>query len=113
MTRSITQNQDRRRYVRHKVEAPCKIIEAKTGRAIPGITRDVSLGGLLVALRTPQELHAGDTIRIGVAWRGQAVIDELSMSDARVTRVFPPFNGQQTVAIQRIAEVPMPARAAA
>lgn len=92
---------DRRRHIRHKVEAPCKIIEAKSGRAIAGTTRDVSLSGLLVALRTPVELKQGDTIRIGVAWRGQAVIDESSMSEAHITRVFPIYNGQQTIAIQR------------
>lgn len=104
---------DRRRHIRHKVEAPCKIIEAKTGRAIPGATRDVSLSGLLVALRTPIELQAGDTVRIGVAWRGQAVIDESSMSEARVTRVFPAFEGQQTIAIERVATPAAAARRAA
>lgn len=94
---------DRRRHIRHKVEAPCKIIETKSGRAIPGATRDVSLSGLLVALRTPVEFQQGDSIRIGVAWRGQAVIDEATMADARVTRVFPAFDGQQTIAIERAA----------
>ncbi len=93
---------DRRRHIRHKVEAPCKIIEAKSGRAIAGTTRDVSLSGLLIALRTPVELKQGDTIRIGVAWRGQAVIDESALSEARITRVFPIYDGQQTIAIQRI-----------
>ncbi len=104
---------NRRRHIRHKIEAPCKIIEAKSGRAIPGATRDVSLGGLLVALRTPIELHEGDTVRIGVAWRGQAVIDESSMSEARIARVFPAFEGQQTIAIERIAEPVVAARRAA
>ena len=92
---------DRRRHIRHKVEAPCKIIEAKSGRAIAGTTRDVSLSGLLIALRTPVELKAGDIVRIGVAWRGQAVIDESTLSEARIARVFPIYNGQQTIAIQR------------
>lgn len=94
---------NRRRHIRHKVDAPCKIIEAKSGRTIAGTTRDVSLSGLLVALRTPVELKPGDRIRIGVAWRGQAVIDESTLSDARITRAFPIYDGQQTVAIERIA----------
>lgn len=95
---------DRRRYVRHRVESPCKIVEVKSGRPLSGITRDVSLGGLLVALRTPTELLPGDRIRIGVAWRGQAVLDEASLAEAEVVRALPPFNGQQTVAIRRIAK---------
>jgi hypothetical protein len=94
---------DRRRHIRHKVEALCKIIEAKSGRTIAGTTRDVSLSGLLIALRTPVELKQGDTIRIGVAWRGQAVIDESALSEARITRVFPIYDGQQIIAIQRVA----------
>lgn len=94
---------NRRRYVRHRVESPCKIVEIKSGRAISGVTRDVSLGGLLVALRTPTELTPGDRIRIGVAWRGQAVLDMNALSEAEVVRALPPFNGQQTVAIRRIS----------
>jgi len=105
--------QDRRRHVRHRVESPCKIVEAKTGRTLAGVTRDVSLGGLLVALRTPTDLVPGDRIRIGVAWRGQAVLDVAALSDAEVVRTLPSYNGQQTVAIRRIAAPAEQARKAA
>lgn len=105
--------QERRRHVRHRVESPCKIIEIKSGRALSGVTRDVSLSGLLVALRTPTELVPGDRIRIGVAWRGQGVLDVSTLSEAEVIRALPPYNGQQTVAIRRIAAPAQQARKAA
>jgi c-di-GMP-binding flagellar brake protein YcgR len=93
---------DRRRYIRHRVESPCKLIELKTGRALPGITRDVSLGGLLVSLRTAIPFQAGERIKIGVAWKGQAVLDANTLTDAEVVRASPLFDGQQTLAIRRI-----------
>lgn len=96
------QPEDRRRHVRHLVESPCKVVELKTGRSLPGRTRDVSLGGLQVTLRTPVELAVGDRLRIGVAWRGQAIIDEALMSEVEVVRCGPWYNGQQTLAIRRI-----------
>lgn len=94
--------QDRRRYIRHRVESPCKLIELKSGRSLPGITRDVSLGGLLVSLRTSIPFQAGERIKIGVAWRGQAVLDASTLTDAEVVRASPLFDGQQTLAIRRI-----------
>ena len=104
---------DRRRNVRHRVESPCKIVEVKTGRLMAGVTRDVSLGGLLIAIRTPTDLLPGDRIKIGVAWRGQAVLDVAALSEAEVVRALPSFNGQQTVAIRRVDQQAQQARRAA
>jgi hypothetical protein len=58
---------DRREYVRTAVQRPCKMFDPRTRRYVPGLTRDVSAGGLAIDVPRLMDIQPGDTLHIGVA----------------------------------------------
>jgi hypothetical protein len=78
---------DRRREVRSPSTLLCKVRPVTGGRAIPGVTRDLSSHGALVELRWPTNVQAGEAVRVGVATPGTVLFRDEDLAPARVVRV--------------------------
>ena len=58
---------DRREHPRVCVQRPCKMFDPRTRRYLPGVTRNVSSGGLAIDVPRLTSLKPGDTLHVGVA----------------------------------------------
>ena len=59
---------DRRRFLRHAVVRPCKIVDSRSLRpSAAGSTTDVSEGGSLVCVQRDRMYAPGDQVEIGIA----------------------------------------------
>lgn len=91
---------ERRRDARLDLHRPVKLQCNLTGRFIPARTRNLSVGGALIELRTRTPLLSGQTIRVGIADHDrQAILAHASMTPARVVRSLA-HDGLQQVAIE-------------
>ncbi|MEM7624873.1 MAG: PilZ domain-containing protein [Planctomycetota bacterium] len=82
-----TLTRDRRRHVRVPYERPVKIRCAVTGKYIAGQTLDISDGGCLMWLDGRQSVKAGQSVRVGIAYRtNQTLILADDMVEGTVVR---------------------------
>ena len=58
---------DRREHSRTAIQRPCKMFDPRSRRYVPGLTRDVSAGGLAIDVPRILDIKPGDTLHIGVA----------------------------------------------
>lgn len=78
---------ERRRYARTPLDRPLKLICSATGKLVAARTRNVSAGGLLLETEHPVPLAAGNHLKVGVAWPGQAaVLGQRQLAGATVVR---------------------------
>ncbi len=78
---------DRRRHVRMPLERPVKVRSGVTGRYIAGRTVDISDGGCLLRLEGFHHLAAGQSVRVGIAYRpGQSLLLADDMLEGTVVR---------------------------
>ncbi len=93
--------QDRRRFARHAVVRPCKIVDARSLRpSAAGSTTDVSEGGSLVSVQRDRMFSPGDQVEIGIAWSRNPLIASEEMVQARVVRVLPIDHHHQALALE-------------
>ncbi len=91
---------DRRQHARLNISRPAKVYLPRANQFVPGSTRDVSVGGLLLEVRSPRPLNIGDTLDVGVAWTREAVLSTARMLHGRVVRVQTRSDGQQSLAVE-------------
>ena len=60
------EREDRRRHPRERVEAPCKVYQAATGKYLAGRARDVSRSGVMIELLPGPALLPGEAVGIGM-----------------------------------------------
>lgn len=78
---------DRRRYPRVPCDRPVKVRCGVTGKYVAGQTLDVSDGGCLMRLDGDQSVKAGQSVRVGIAYRtNQALILADDMVEGTVVR---------------------------
>ncbi len=104
---------ERRAEPRQDVARPCKIFIRKIGRYLPGMTWNLSTGGVLIQTqRLP--LQPGDRLCVGVALkRRQAVLPAGEMLEGEVVRTFSTTADRMALAIRFLSEVVAESRAAA
>jgi c-di-GMP-binding flagellar brake protein YcgR len=91
---------ERRSSVRRPLVRPCKVFEPRGHRYISGCTRNVSPGGMLIALDRCLPLEIGDRLYVGTASsRRQALLRADDMVEARVVRVLS-HEGETILAVQ-------------
>lgn len=97
----INIEQDRRESPRINVKRPCKVYDPKGRKYLAGITRDVSTGGMLLALNHPVALKPGDQVFVGVAQkRRQALLRTRDMTEAEIVRTLSSTAGETVLAIR-------------
>ena len=90
---------DRRAHPRAAADVGCKVLRANVARYLAARSRDVSRGGALLELRTPSPLAHGESLDIGLAWTGEAMLPRGGAIRARVVRATPLHAGIQRVAV--------------
>ena len=78
---------DRREHPRTSVQRPCKMFDPRTRRYLPGMTRDVSAGGVAIDVPRVVDLKPGDVLHVGVAMkRRDQLLNGAQMLKATVIR---------------------------
>jgi c-di-GMP-binding flagellar brake protein YcgR len=78
---------DRREHPRVAVQRPCKMFDPRTRRYLPGVTRDVSAGGVAIDVPRLVDLNPGDMLHVGVATkRRDQLLSATQMLKATVIR---------------------------
>jgi hypothetical protein len=78
---------DRRAHERLPVERPCKVYDARSGRYLAGMTRDISGGGMLLQLSRAAVIEPGAELYVGIAEkRRQTLLRAAEMMRVRVAR---------------------------
>ncbi len=105
---------DRRRSPRAVLSRPCKIHHVPTGRYWPGVTWDISSGGVLLGVDAPRDLKPGDAIELYISWSSRPLLKSEDCIIAEVKRVLPRTDGRQFVGLEFAEQLTlMPAQAAA
>ena len=78
---------DRREHTRTAVQRPCKMFDPRTRRYLPGVTRDVSAGGVAIDVPRLTDLKPGDVLHVGLAMkRRDQLLNGAQMLKATVIR---------------------------
>ena len=91
---------DRRRHPRVQLERPCKLHEPRSGKYVSAMTRDLSVGGLLIDVPRLLDLKPGDMLHVGVAIkRRQGLLLAKEMIEATVVRAMQTVDDHTTLAV--------------
>ncbi len=90
---------DRRTASRVGVELPCKVWHPRALRFLPGVTRNLSRDGAMLALRGGAPFREGERVRVGLpASAGPIVVRSADMIEGTVVRTTNE-EGQMVVAV--------------
>jgi hypothetical protein len=95
---------ERRRHHRHDTEIACKVRCAATGRYLGALTSDLSPGGAMLTVQTPQALRNGETVEVALRTDGGPIVRRSELVPARVVRCSAIVDRHQVVAVQFDAE---------
>ncbi len=104
---------ERRSGPREDMARPCKIFIRKIGRYLPGMTWNLSTGGVLIQTqRLP--VQPGDRLCVGVSLkRRQAVLPAGEMLEGEIVRIFSTTADRMALAVRFLSAVAAENRAAA
>lgn len=93
-------SQDRRNHTRIPIVRPAKLYCPATRRYVPGVTANVSAGGVLLACPAERAPALGETICLGVSLHGSGLLKQEQLTPAVVVRVEPAFAGMRRLGVQ-------------
>ena len=107
-----SQGSERRRFRRTNVDRAGKVYIRHALRYLPVRAVDVSLGGLLLEIKTDRPLHIGEPIDVIIGDGQSAVVGGDDVVEARIAHVRPAEGGGQRVGLSFAREGAMAAVAA-
>lgn len=105
-------SRDRRRFRRLAVDRVGKVYIRRALRYLPVRAIDVSLGGLLLEIKTDRPLLVGEPLEVVIGDGRSAVVGEDDVIEARIAHVRAGDNGTQRVGLAFAHEGAMAAVAA-
>jgi len=90
---------DRRRFRRTSVDRTGKVYIRHALRYLPVRALDVSLGGLLLEIKTDRPLHIGEPIDVIIGDGSSAVVADDDVVEARIAHVHTCEDGSQRVGL--------------
>ncbi|MEQ8844311.1 MAG: PilZ domain-containing protein [Phycisphaerales bacterium] len=105
-------DRDRRRFRRLPVDRVGKVFVRRALRYLPVRALDVSLGGLLLEVKTDRPLHVGEMIEVIIGDQQSAVVADDDVVEARIAHVRAGADGTQRVGLAFATEGAMAAVAA-
>ncbi len=78
---------ERRRHRRTPLSRSCKVLSPVTHRYLAGATCDVSAGGVLLEIKDPRRLAAGDRVEVCIDWQNQGIVSSASTICGKVAHV--------------------------
>ncbi len=106
------QDADRRRFRRSPVNRAGKVYVRRALRYLPVRALDVSLGGLLLEIKSERPLMIGEPIEVMISDGHSAIMDGDDVVEARIAHVSPGKDGTQRVGLAFAHEGAMAAVAA-
>lgn len=103
---------DRRRFRRTSVNRAGKVFVRRALRYLPVRALDVSLGGLLIEVKSDRPLMVGEPLDVIIGDGSQAVVDGDDVIEARIAHVKVDDDGSQRVGLAFAQEGAMAAVAA-
>jgi len=91
---------ERRRHERVDTEIVCKVRCPVTGRYFGALTSDVSPGGAMITVQTPQAIVQGQTIEVALRTDGRPIVLRSEMAPAKVVRCSAVVDRHQVVAVR-------------
>lgn len=107
-----SENLDRRRFRRTSVNRAGKVFVRRALRYLPVRALDVSLGGLLLEIKSDRPLMVGEPLDVIIGDGSRAVVDAGDVIEARIAHVEVGKDGSQRVGLAFAHEGAMAAVAA-
>ncbi|MFI4915459.1 MAG: PilZ domain-containing protein [Phycisphaerales bacterium JB060] len=107
-----SQNLDRRRFRRTTVNRAGKVFVRRALRYLPVRALDVSLGGLLLEVKSDRPLMVGEMLEVIIGDGSRAVVDAEDVVEAHIAHVAIAEDGTQRVGLAFAHEGAMAAVAA-
>jgi len=112
MDERLQNNMDRRRFRRSPVNRAGKVYIRRALRYLPVRAVDVSLGGLLLEIKSERPLMIGEPLEVIIGDGSSAVVDTDDVVEARIAHVRQGEDGTQRVGLAFAHEGAMAAVAA-
>lgn len=80
---------DRRRFPRVDIARACKLRITPSVSYRPGVTADLSAGGVLVSIDGSESFAVGTRVVLAVSWHGHPTVSHGETIPARIVRVEP------------------------
>lgn len=91
---------ERRQHERTPAEIACKVRCSVTGRYLGALTGDISPGGAMITIQTPQAMRNGQIVEIALRTDGRPIVLRNELVAARVVRSSAVVDRHQVIAVR-------------